>query len=104
MPTSKMSVFAKITIFMALAFVVGVGLCGLDYVLGSNGIGKSGGEFSMGPLDGLSLVVMIFSAIGLVLTLVVWLLVTVFRAVGVKASEPQKLFDEKDETKPGDPQ
>ena len=104
MPKSKKSVFAKVTIFMALAFVVGVGLCGLDYVLGSNGIGKSGGEFSMGPLDGLSLVVMIFSAIGLVLTLVVWAVVAVITSLSRKASEPQAPSDEKDETKPGDPQ
>jgi hypothetical protein len=104
MRKSKKSIFAKVTIFMALAFVVGVGLCGLDYVLGANGIGKSGGEFSVGPLDGLSLVVMIFSAIGLGLTLFVWFIVTVVSSFGKKASEPQQLFDEKDETKPGDPQ
>jgi hypothetical protein len=99
-----MSGFAKTTIVMAVAFVVGVGLCGLDYVLAANGIGKSTEEFGVGPLDSLSLVVMIFSAVGLAITLVLWLAVAVVRSFSRKESEPQKLFDKTDETKPGGPQ
>jgi uncharacterized membrane protein len=104
MPKSKKSVFAKVTILMAVAFVVGVGLCGLDYVLAANGIGKSTEEFGVGPLDGLSLAMMILSAIGLVATLVVWFLATVFRGLGHKPSEPQQPLGEKDETKHDGPQ
>jgi cellulose synthase/poly-beta-1,6-N-acetylglucosamine synthase-like glycosyltransferase len=104
MPKSKKSAFAKVTILFAVAFVIGVGLCGLDYVLASNGIGKSTEEFGVGPLDGLSILVMVFSAIGLALTLFVWFIVTVVTRFSKTTSEPQKLFDEKDETKPGDPQ
>ncbi len=104
MPKSEKSVFAKVTIFMAVAFVVGVGLCGLDYILASNGIGKSTEEFGVGPLDGLSLAVMILSAIGLAITLVLWLVVTVARSFSHNESEPQKLFDKTDETKHDDKQ
>jgi hypothetical protein len=104
MPKSKMSGFAKTTIVMAVAFVIGVGLCGLDYILASNGIGKSTEEFGVGPLDNVSLAVMILSAIGLAITLVLWLVVTVARSFSRKDSEPQKLFDKTDETKPGGPQ
>jgi hypothetical protein len=93
-PKSKKSAFAKVTIVMALAFVVGVGLCGLDYVLAGNGIGKSTEEFGVGPLDNVSLAVMILSAIGLAITLVLWLVVTVVRSVSRKGSEPQELSGE----------
>lgn len=64
--------FAKIVAVFAVAFIVGMGLCGLDYLLGANGIGKRDEEFSVGPLDGLSLVVMILSAFGLVISLIAW--------------------------------
>jgi hypothetical protein len=98
-PKSKKSAFAIVTIVMALAFVVGVGLCGLDYLLAGNGIGKSTEEFGVGPLDNVSLAVMVLSAIGLVITLVLWLLVTILGSLTRKQSEPQKLFDETAETK-----
>ena len=37
-PTVKRFPFAKIVIVMAVCFLVGVGLCGLDYALGARGI------------------------------------------------------------------
>jgi hypothetical protein len=89
---------------MAVAFVVGVGLCGLDYVLAANGIGKSNEEFGVGPLDSVSLAVMVLSAIGLVITLVLWFLVAILGGLNRKESEPQKLFDETYESKHHDHQ
>lgn len=67
--------FAKTVIVFAVGFLVGMGLCGLDYLLGAHGIGKRDEEFSVGPLDGLSLVVMILSALGLVISLIAWAVV-----------------------------
>lgn len=87
--------FAKIVAVLAVAFGLGVGLCGLDFFLGSHGIGKNTQEFGVGPIDALSLIVMAFSALGLALTTVLWV---VFAAVGSfsrKDSEPQRLLDEK---------
>ena len=103
-PKSKTSTFAKVTIFFAISFLVGVGLCGLDYALGAHGIGKDGGEFTVGPLDGLSLAMMILSAIGLVVTTFLCILVAATRSFSPKEAEPQKLFEDKDETKPHDQQ
>jgi len=99
-PTEKRFPFAKIVIVMAVSFLVGVGLCGLDFALGANGIGKSGGEFSVGPLDGVSLVVMALSAAGLVLSLIVWLLAVIVRSASSGAAEnsQQKLPDDHDKS------
>jgi hypothetical protein len=64
--------FAKIVIILAVAFLVGLGLCGIDYVLAANGIGKSTEEFGVGILDGPSLVIMCLSAVCLIFTLILW--------------------------------
>src|ERR1039458_4189879 len=88
-PKSKTPAIAKVTIFFTTSFLVGVGLCGLDYALGAHGIGKDGGEFSVGPLDGVSLATMILSAIGLVVTTFLWILVAATR--GFSRKEDGKL-------------
>jgi len=98
-PKGKGSVFAKAFTVLAVAFVIGLGLCGLDYLLAANGIGKSREEFGVGPLDAVSLVVMILSAIGLVIATVAWLLVTLVRVANKNQSEQQKPLDDRDEFK-----
>jgi hypothetical protein len=92
--------FAKVVTVFAVLFGIGVGLCGLDYLLAAKGIGKSTVEFGVGPLDGVSIVVMILSAFGLVITVIVWIVAAAVGNVGKKVSQPQKLFDEADDTKP----
>jgi len=74
--------FAKIVVIFAVAFLVGVGLCGLDYVLAANGIGKSTEEFGVGILDGPSLIIMVLSAACLILTLIVWMIAAVLSGIG----------------------
>jgi hypothetical protein len=86
-PTVKRFPFAKIVIVMAVCFLVGVGLCGLDYALGARGIGGSHEEFSVGPLDGVSLAVMAFSLLGLVLSLIAWGLAAIVRSAGADGKE-----------------
>ncbi len=100
-PTVKRFPFAKIVAVMAVSFLVGVGLCGLDFALGANGIGKSGGEFSVGPLDGVSLVVMALSAVGLVLSLIVWMVAAIIRSAGSgsKDDAAQKQLDDESKSK-----
>jgi len=80
--TDKHSSFAKLVAVMAVGLLVGAGLCGLDFALAARGIGKSTQEFGVGPLDGVSLVVMVLSAAGLVLSLVAWLLAAIFGNTG----------------------
>jgi len=85
-PKAKRFPFAKIVVVMAVSFLVGVGLCGLDYALGAHGYGRTG-EFSVGPIDGLSLLVMILSLTGLVLSLVVWALAAIVRSAGSQSGK-----------------
>lgn len=89
--------FAKIVVVLALAFIAGIGLCGLDYFLASQGIGKSTQEFGVGPLDAVSLVVMVLSLASLVLMLIAWALSAIVRSLGPDSNEPQKLLDKKDD-------
>lgn len=72
--------FAKLVAVMALGLLVGIGLCGLDYGLAAHGVGKSTEEFSVGPLDAVSIIVMALFALGLVLSLIVWLGSAIFRS------------------------
>lgn len=90
--------FAKIVVVLALAFVTGIGLCGLDYFLASQGIGKSTQEFGVGPLDAVSLIVMVLSAAGLVLMLIAWAISAAVGSFSRDSSDPQKLLNEKDDS------
>jgi hypothetical protein len=93
-PAKNRSFFPKIVAFMAISFLVGVGLCGLDYALGAHGIGKPNQEFSVGPLDGVSLVVMLLSAVGLVLSLIAWGVRYIYRQITMPAEdESERLFN-----------
>jgi hypothetical protein len=97
--TSHRISFAKVVVVLAVLFGIGVGLCGVDIFLASRGIGKSTQEFGIGPLDAVSIVVMALSALGLVITVVAWIIAAVVGNFGKKVSQPQKLFDEADDTK-----
>src|SRR6202790_3349806 len=88
MPQTRKRVnFPAIVAIFASGFGVGVGLCGLDYLLASNGIGKSTEEFGVGPLDGVSLVVMLLSALGLVFTLIAWVVAAIVRSASSTSAE-----------------
>jgi hypothetical protein len=87
--------FAKIVSVLAVALGVGIGLCGLDFFLGSHGIGKNTQEFGVGPIDALSLIVMVFSAIGLAIATIFWVVMAAVASFSRKNSEPQRLLDEK---------
>jgi hypothetical protein len=86
-PAKNRFPFAKIVAVLAVCFLVGVGLCGLDYALGTHGIGRTNEEFSVGPLDGLSLAVMALSAVGLVLSLIAWVVAAMIRSARSRGEE-----------------
>jgi flagellar basal body-associated protein FliL len=101
---SKGSLFAKIVVVLAIAFCAGLGLCGLSFVAASHGF-KSNQEFGVDSIGiaGFSLIVMILSALGLVVAVVVRVMAAIFGSFSSKqrGSEPQTLFgDEDDEHKP----
>src|SRR6201996_3416378 len=85
--------FAKVVVFFAAALGVGIGLCGLDFFLGSKGIRGDSHGYSVGPLDGVSLIVMILSALGLLITTLLWLVVAIVESLTHKGSDPQQLFE-----------
>ncbi|HWE86751.1 MAG TPA: hypothetical protein VG267_17535 [Terracidiphilus sp.] len=82
------SIFAKIVLVLALVFLCGVGLCGLDFALAARGIGKSTQEFGVGPLDAVSLAAMALSALALLLTLGVWICVAIVKGIKGQSKEP----------------
>ena len=59
--------FAKIVTVLAIAFGIGLGLCGLSSVLPSHDLG-------MNWLSWLSLPIMVVSLLGLILTLIAWVI------------------------------
>ena len=88
--------FAKIITVLAIVFGISLGLCGVTAVLSSGG--NIGGSF----LNGLGILVaagILLSLAGLVLTCAVWVTLSVFGSFSEKVSQPQKLFDEEDDTK-----
>jgi hypothetical protein len=85
--------FAKIVIGLVIAFFVSLGLCGLTLVLSS---GAYNGFATFGIVE---LVAMALSAACLILTLIVWVTLAAVGSFGEKVSQPQRLFEEGDDTK-----
>jgi hypothetical protein len=86
--------FAKIVIGLAAVFIVSLGSCGLSLVLNSGSARAIGATLSIGGLIGL-----LVSVVGLVVTCLGWAILSIVGAFGEKVSQPQKLFDEEDDTK-----
>ncbi|MGA3373441.1 MAG: hypothetical protein ABSC48_16945 [Terracidiphilus sp.] len=88
--------FSKIAAVLATVFGVSLGLCGVTFVLSSGGNRGSGFFEGLGMLE---LAAMALSAAGLALTLVVYVTLLIFGSFSEKVSQPQKLFDDRDDTK-----
>jgi hypothetical protein len=88
--------FAKILVVLAVAFGLGLGLCGLDFFLLLRGSQTHTQGFGVGPIGVLSLTVLILSGIGLVVATIVWVVLAVAGSASRKNSEPQQLLDDKD--------
>jgi quinol-cytochrome oxidoreductase complex cytochrome b subunit len=88
--------FAKIITVLAIVFGISLGLCGVTAVLSSGG--NIGGSFLVG-LGILVTAAILLSIAGLLLTLLVFVTLSIFGSFGEKASQPQKLFDAEDDTK-----
>jgi hypothetical protein len=73
--------FPKIVTVLAVTFAVALGACGLTVLASSHG----GGQYAM-PLGILELAVMILSAAGLVVTVVVWVIASAIGNLNSKGS------------------
>ena len=80
--------FPKIVTVLAVTFAVALGACGLTVLVSSHG----GGGYAM-PLGILELAVMVLAAIGLIVTVVVWVVASALGNLGSKGSETQRLFE-----------
>jgi hypothetical protein len=89
--------FAKIVVALAVAFGLGLGLCGLDFFLLLRGSQTHTQAFGVGPVGVASLTVLILSAIGLVVTIILWVVMAMVASFSRKNSEPPQLLDEKDD-------
>lgn len=97
---TKRSAFAPLVVIFAAGLLLGMGLCGLDYFLASRGIGKSTEEFGVGPLDGVSLIVMFLSALGLGITLAAWVVAAIFKSLTSNHDHDSiRPFDKEDKDK-----
>ena len=95
-PLAQRIPFAKIVVFFAVTFGIGVGLCGLDYFLASRGIGASHEEFGVGPLDGPSLLVMFLSALGLIVSVIAWIIAAIVFGITHKSDPPPTILHSSD--------
>jgi uncharacterized membrane protein len=92
--------FAKIIAVLATVFGISLGLCGVTFFLSMGGVrGRGGfGGFFVG-LGVLELIAIVASAALLVLTLVVVVTLHISGSFSGKVSQPQKLFEDEDDTK-----
>jgi hypothetical protein len=81
--------FPKVVTILASTFGIALGACGLTALASSRITG--GGGFLL-PLAFIELGVMILSAVGLVLTVLVWIIASILGYTGSHGSEPQQLF------------
>lgn len=96
------SIFAKIFTVLAIAFIVGVGLCGVDETFFANLPGPHE-EFGPNTVAGkIGAFAIVLSALGLVLTAVAWVVVRLVALFRHKDSEPQNLLDPPDDEEKSD--
>ena len=89
--------FAKIVIVLAIAFGIGLGLCGVDAAFLEK-FRSPGEEFGPNTIvGGIGAIALVLSALGLVLTCVVWAVVGVVSAFSHRDVGTQRLFEDKDD-------
>jgi hypothetical protein len=83
--------FAKIMLVLAVALILSIGSCGLSFIFTSS-------RGASDPLALIGLVGLLCSLAALVLTSLTWAILAIVGSSGEKVSQPQKPFDEKDDT------
>jgi sugar phosphate permease len=93
--------FAKIVTVLAIVFGISLGLCGVTAALSSTMRGGASVLVFFGIVE---LIAMACSAVGLVVTVIVWVLASMFGGAGAGrgGDGPQKLFDDANDAKHGD--
>jgi hypothetical protein len=88
--------FAKIVVVLAIVFVLSLGTCGLTASLSSSSHSQQNG-YVVVMIAGLAGTVL--SVLGMLVTAIVWVIMSVTASSSRKNSEPQRQLDEKDDEK-----
>jgi hypothetical protein len=98
--------FAKIVVIFAVSLGIGLGLCGLGFFLNAHGVGRGSEEFGgVQPMGVLSLLIIVVSSFGLVVSLLAWAVAGMLRSFGwLGGNDPQRLFDDSEKEKRGEGQ
>lgn len=83
--------FPKVVTVLAITFGVALGACGLTGIAATRG-----GNDALVSLAFIELALILLSAVGLVLTVVVWIIASALGKTEHRGSAPQRLFDDKD--------
>jgi len=99
-PLVKRIPFAKIVIGLVLVFLLSLGLCGLTLVMAVSG-GQSNSQMSkmLDPAGMVAIVGMLGSIAALVITCILWVVMSIDAGMVKKVSQPQELPEETDDTK-----
>jgi uncharacterized membrane protein len=92
--------FVKILIVLVIVFALSLGLCGMGFVLDWRGakVPPAIGRL-MGQAVGYELLGMILSAVGILVTVVAWIVAAVVGSFSKKVSQPQNIANDRDDTK-----
>jgi hypothetical protein len=99
-PLVKRIPFARILIGLALFFLLSLGLCGVTLVVATNG-GSSNSQMNqiIAPMGMVVLVGMLGSIAALVLTCIVWAVMSIAAGTAKEVSQPKEIYDKTDDTK-----
>jgi hypothetical protein len=95
--------FAKIVTILAIVFGVALGLCGATL-----GLANSRSDFIFAkdqfliPAGIIEIIVMALSAVGLLVTVIAWVVLGITSGFSRSGAEPQKLFDDENEPRKRD--
>lgn len=82
--------YAKVVTVLASVFGVALGLCGVTWIASTRLPGDGSIVMTIGFLE---LAVIVLSSIGLVVTVIAWILANAFGNFTPGGNDPQKLFD-----------
>lgn len=101
-PLVKRIPFAKILIGLVLVFFLSLGLCGLTLVMTVRG-SSPGAHMNklVDPAAIAAMVGMFGSIAALIVTGIVWMVMSIANSAGRKVSQPQERIDESDDTNSG---
>ena len=103
-PLAQRIPFAKIVIILACTFGLGIGLCGITAFAAGAMHGSRSSENFLAVLGIIDAALILLSAVGLVVSVIAWVVFSLTGRSGSNQTDPQTLFDSShhDSNKPED--